>query len=342
MLVFSLFNPYSLSLDSDGPFPVLGRLLTSRCMPIEDTNISSFANKTVLITGATSGCGFHCAKALSRVNCHLILTARNREKGEAASREIASMNPSSGATVDFLEMDMTSYTSIYTFRTKLQQYSQLDVAILNAGMYSTDFNLCPETELEETLQVNFLSTCLISLLLIPLLLKCSQQSRLLFISSEAHAWAAPRQTSFQDLQTQLNDPAAYACYERYHISKLLLVLWTQRLSSQIDPEKLLIASASPGFCRSGLFRLFNFHALAAFLEKLVCRTPDKGASQYILALGCMSKETHGAFYSDNKFRRPATATATYSAVSLRNSLWDDIQRLLPTWIQGVGQDIFAI
>ncbi|GAB1206109.1 hypothetical protein APSETT445_004790 [Aspergillus pseudonomiae] len=123
-----------------------------KCMPIDDTNISSFTNKTVLITGATSSCGFHCAKAPSRVNCHLILTARNREKGEEASREIASMNPNSGATVNFLEMDMTSYTSIYTFRTKLQQYSQLDVAIFNAGMYSTDFNICPETELEETLQ----------------------------------------------------------------------------------------------------------------------------------------------------------------------------------------------
>lgn len=143
---------------------------------------------------------------------------------------------------------------------------------------------------------------MISLVLIPLLLK-SSQPRLLFISSEAHAWAAPRQTTFRDLQAQLNDPTAYTCYERYHISKLLLVLWTQQLSLHISPERLLIASASPGFCRSGLFRLFNSHALARCVERLVCRTAEEGASQYILALRCMNEASHGAFFADNNFKR---------------------------------------
>jgi NAD(P)-dependent dehydrogenase (short-subunit alcohol dehydrogenase family) len=151
-------------------------------------------------------------------------------------------------------------------------------------------------------KVNFLSTASISVLLIPLLLKCPQRPYLLLISSEAHAWADPRQSSLPALLEQLNEPTAYKSYERYHISKLLIVLWVETLASLLSSKKILVASASPGFCRSGLFRLFNGNSLARCLESLVCRTSDEGASQYLMALKCLDPANHGMFFSDGQFR----------------------------------------
>lgn len=136
----------------------------------------------------------------------------------------------------------------------------------------------------------------------PLLLRQPTQGRLLIISSEAHAWANPQQKSFTALMEMLNQPDTYPCYARYHISKLLVILWMQELARRIDPTRVLIASATPGFCRSGLFRSFSGKTIADYLERLVCRTPDQGAWQYLTAIEGMDVEVHGCFFADGKFR----------------------------------------
>jgi short-subunit dehydrogenase len=155
MLPFSLRNPYALSLDPNGPFPVLGRLLSTKCIPTADIDLSCFANKTILITGVTSGCGLRCAKAFARIGCRLILTARDRSKGEAAVRKISEEPGTISPTTRFviLELDMTAPTSICDFKAKLEKEEYLDIAILNAGVYRTDCATCPETQMEETIQV---------------------------------------------------------------------------------------------------------------------------------------------------------------------------------------------
>ncbi|KAE8385185.1 NAD(P)-binding protein [Aspergillus alliaceus] len=319
MLAFSLRNPYSLSFDRDGPFPVLYRLLRTKCTPTEEIDVTGFENKTILITGVTSGCGLRCAKAFARVACHLIVTARNREKGEDAVRQIIdSLEPSlCTAKVDLLELEMTSERSISAFKYKLSKYASLDVAILNAGVYQPEFTICPETGQEETVQVNFLSNCAIALLAIPSLLRSHDQGRLLLISSEAYAWANPKQHTFSMLLKQLGDPDAYTSYERYHI----------------------IACASPGFSRSSLFRSFNSSKIAQFLEDMVCRSSDEGASQYIMAAKGLDDHTNGAFFSDGRFRELATAAISEAATGLCDSVWDGVLGILPVCVQAVAQDL---
>ncbi|KAB8233907.1 NAD(P)-binding protein [Aspergillus alliaceus] len=341
MLAFSLRNPYSLSFDRDGPFPVLYRLLRTKCTPTEEIDVTGFENKTILITGVTSGCGLRCAKAFARVACHLIVTARNREKGEDAVRQIIdSLEPSPcAAKVDLLELEMASERSISAFKYKLSKYASLDVAILNAGVYQPEFTICPETGQEETIQVNFLSNCAIALLAIPSLLRSHDQGRLLLISSEAYAWANPKQHTFSMLLKQLGDPDAYTSYERYHISKLLVVLWVQQLATRLDQNELLVACASPGFSRSSLFRSFNSSKIAQFLEDMVCRSPDEGASQYIMAAKGLDDHTNGAFFSDGRFRELATAAISEAATGLCDSVWDGVLGILPVCVQAVAQDL---
>ena len=47
-------------------------------------NIPSQQGKTFLITGANSGLGFEATKVLSKKEAHIIMTARNLQKGNEA------------------------------------------------------------------------------------------------------------------------------------------------------------------------------------------------------------------------------------------------------------------
>ena len=49
-------------------------------------------NKTILITGASSGIGWSTAKLLSSEGHHLILCGRNKKKLTKLSRELSSKN----------------------------------------------------------------------------------------------------------------------------------------------------------------------------------------------------------------------------------------------------------
>lgn len=155
MLDFSFSNPYTLTFDPYGPFAVLYRLLFSRSGSVREKDLSNYANKRVLITGGTSGCGLECTKAFARAGAHVIVTARNSEKGKFLREEIMKETDTLHITpkVDVLELEMSSEDSITAFNTRLQEYPSLDLVILNAGIYQTDFVICENTGREQTLQV---------------------------------------------------------------------------------------------------------------------------------------------------------------------------------------------
>ncbi|KAL4964898.1 uncharacterized protein BDV14DRAFT_189946 [Aspergillus stella-maris] len=348
ILPFSLQNPYAFSLTNpDSPLRTLIRLLTTPNIPISSVNLALFTGKTVLITGATSGCGFECAKALARVGCKLVLTARSKEKAMVLKREIEEAEGVDGMTsVDVLTLDMGDYGSVRAFGEGMKKvYGFLDAVVLNAGVYCAEFGRC-KTGMEETTQVNFISTAALSLLLLPLLQnapsKDNSPSRLLFISSEAHGWSSPRQDNLTSLLDALNDPTAYKPWMRYHISKLLLVLWTKELSSRLGPKKVLVSSASSNFTRTGMFRGFSHKFVAGLIEKSVCRTAEQGAAQNLEALVRMGGEGgHGGFWSDGGFRRTTAAAKTSNAVGLRESMWDGLMKVLPEDITEHAKEKFV-
>ena len=306
MLSFSLLNPYTLSLDRDGPFFALYRLLTVASPSIYTLDLSQYAGLTILITGATSGCGLECAKALSRAGCHLILTSRDQKRGEEIKQEILQGARAANAptTVSIVELDMTSFQSLRLLPSRLQELvDHLDVVILNAAVYQTEFSICSQTGWELMIQVNVLATCALTLIFRPYLSR-AQSGRLLIVSSEAHAWAQLRSSSSSELLSELNKAHSYPCYQRYHITKLLVILWGRELSRREEWKGVSVAAVSPGFSRSRLFRDFNGSMASRALERVVCRTSEKGASQYMLALHALAPGVTGrCFWSDGMWRR---------------------------------------
>ena len=97
--------------------------------------------RSILVTGGNQGIGFAVCKQLAiEHNCHVYLTARNPEKGQAAVSKITSLinsTPSCTGSVDFIPLDTSNESSIQqaaqTARSKLSN-SKLYGIVNNAGI----------------------------------------------------------------------------------------------------------------------------------------------------------------------------------------------------------------
>lgn len=96
-------------------------------------NIPSQQGKTILITGANNGLGFEATKVLSKKGGHLIMTARNLQKGKEALNAIKKENPN--AKLDLMQLDLADLNSIRKFSDEFHsKYSKLDVLVNNTGV----------------------------------------------------------------------------------------------------------------------------------------------------------------------------------------------------------------
>ena len=113
----------------------------------------NFSDKTVIITGASSGIGkalaFHFAKEGARV----VLAARNKQK----LQEIARMIRHDGGVCTIIETDVTKHHDCYYLIDKtLDIYGKIDILINNAGIsMRAAFNDTDVHVLEQLMNTNF-------------------------------------------------------------------------------------------------------------------------------------------------------------------------------------------
>lgn len=127
----------------------------------------SFANRTCLITGATSGLGFETAVHYVKLGAvKVYITARTVTKGRAAREAIEARTGRTGV-VEILTLDMDDFAGVTTFMDILKRdIKALDIILLNAGLMTWDHEISPDGW-EKTIQVDALSTVLLALLLLP-------------------------------------------------------------------------------------------------------------------------------------------------------------------------------
>lgn len=90
------------------------------------------ANKTILITGASSGLGAGMARNFAEMGYNLALCARRTDRLEALKTEILEKNPNVKVSVKAL--DVLDYDSVFVvFREFQQEFGKLDRIIVNAG-----------------------------------------------------------------------------------------------------------------------------------------------------------------------------------------------------------------
>ena len=278
----------------------------SKPVPLpKNTNLSG---KVAIVTGASTGLGFHsCIHLLSFKLSHLILAVRSVAKGEEAASKLHSQFPKS--KIDVWELEMSSYPSIQAFIHRVEKdLSRLDIVILNAGLVKQERNIVQGTSHEEVLQVNYLSTVLLSILILPALKTKSPPSepgRLSIVGSGTALVAkfpnrdqVPLLKSFDDL-----DEAKWNPDERYQCSKLLGHYFLVKLVQFVDTKDVIVNIVDPGLCKgSGLFRDVSglVSVVFAVVKSLFGRTLEVGSSTYVDAAVVKGEESHGCYVMDWK------------------------------------------
>lgn len=134
--------------------------------PPKDTDLSG---KVAIITGASAGLGLEASRQFLSLNLTtLILAVRNFSKGNLVATHLRAQFPK--ANIKVWELEMESYESIQKFVERCSdELERLDIAILNAGIQRLRFERVTATGHEKYIQVNYLSTMLLAVLLLPIL-----------------------------------------------------------------------------------------------------------------------------------------------------------------------------
>ncbi|KAI1441906.1 hypothetical protein F5Y02DRAFT_410533 [Annulohypoxylon stygium] len=295
--------------------------------PPENTNLHG---KVAIVTGSNSGLGLESSRQLLSFGLSsLIIAVRSAEKGEQVALKFRSQFPE--ATIQVWPLDMESYDSIQTFIYRVKaKLPRLDIAILNAGMQAAQFSVVPGTGHERLIQVNYLSTMLLGILLLPILKTKSspmQPGRLTIVSSGTARGAkisgldgAPVLSALDDISRPW-DPV-----ERYAVSKLLGHLFMVNLAHYVNAEDVIVNLVDPGLVKDTGLQRFAPPLIAAFFycyKAVLGRAVPVGASTYVDAAVVKGKESHGCYVANWEISSFAAFVYTPEGAVVKEQLWKE-------------------
>jgi len=208
--------------------------------------------KVVVITGANTGIGKETARDLARRGAEVHMLVRNKERGEAAKKDIET---DVGGEVFVHYLDLASLESVRDCSKLLKKkLDRIDILINNAGVMAT-----PEWRTKEGFELQFgtnhLGHFLLTTELLPLLRKAGN-ARVVVVSSSGHAMGT---MEFDDLNWRSRPYDSLAAYGQ---SKLANILFAKELARResILGSGVTTYSVHPGIVKTELFR----HAIETF------------------------------------------------------------------------------
>lgn len=274
----------------------------------------SVVRKTVIITGANVGLGLEAsAHVANKKPSLLIATCRDTVKCEQTVnilRERCAGTPP--ASLDSWPLDLSSFDNVRSFvdRFVAEGPERLNILVANAGTFRPVYTQTQD-DWEVMLQVNYLSIALLSILLLPHLLRsatCDDPSRLVLVSSLGHYLVEPMLTDSQNWHHILGAISAekfgVSGASRYNLSKMLQVAFVRELGARLpSPTPLVITAVNPGLCHSSLQRELEKYCLLrmvlAFVKWLLrARTSEMGSRNLVYAaLATNAQDLHGRYMS---------------------------------------------
>lgn len=260
--------------------------------------------KTIVITGGSSGIGAAAARMLRERGAQVAITGRSQETLRLA-REIGA---------DAFLADFAKLRDVRALAAQLlAKYPRIDVLANNVGGVIATRQLT-EDQHEKTLQVNHLGGFLLTLLLRERL----EQSNAAIIdtSSGAHRMG---HVDMNDLENARN----YKAWRAYGTAKLMNILHAKELNRRFRGVRAV--SFHPGVVATGFAREGSSMTRVLYesvLRKLFMISPEKGADTLVW-LATTNDWTPGAFYIK---RREAPVKPQANDAELARALWDWSER----------------
>jgi NAD(P)-dependent dehydrogenase (short-subunit alcohol dehydrogenase family) len=185
----------------------------------------------VVVTGGNRGIGLEICRQLADRGARVVLTARDREAGEAAAAKLAEGDRS----VHFHPLDVTDAASVITLRGFLENtFDGLDVLVNNAGILPDEDAsglTVPLATVRATLETNTLGPLRLAQELVPLLSR-GRRGRIINMSSGMGA--------LTDME---------GGYASYRISKTALNAVTRILAAELAGS-VAVNSMCPGWVKT--------------------------------------------------------------------------------------------
>jgi NAD(P)-dependent dehydrogenase (short-subunit alcohol dehydrogenase family) len=224
--------------------------------------------KTVLVTGANQGIGKATAIALAAKGAHVVIVARNADKGRAALAQVQAAAPG-GA--ELIVADLSSQEQVRRAAAEFKSHhDRLDVLVNNAGVYVPERHVTADG-LEETFGLNHLGYFLFTKELLDVI-QATPKARIVNVSSDAHRGA---RMHWGDLQFERT---AYRGFQAYGQSKLANVLFTYELARRLEGTGVTVNCLHPGVIGSGFAQTYG--SALSILVKIArpfMLSPEEGA-----------------------------------------------------------------
>jgi NAD(P)-dependent dehydrogenase (short-subunit alcohol dehydrogenase family) len=146
---------------------------------------NTYDGKLVVITGATSGIGYHTARKYASHGANILCINRNLQKSETLCHEIKN---EFGVNCEYKIADLSNLHDIHRVAEELLNLdTPIDVLIHNAGIYLTKRELTNDG-LEKVFVIQYLSSFILNFVLMDKL-KSQGKARIIMVNSEGHRFA---------------------------------------------------------------------------------------------------------------------------------------------------------
>jgi retinol dehydrogenase 13 len=266
-------------------------------MPQKTTTVR-MDGRVCVLTGATSGVGYHAAKRLVEGGARLVLVCRNAEKAAHVKDELEGEYRTS---VRILQADFSRLAEVRKAAgVILEEYPRIDVLINNAGIHMSRRSLT-EDGLETAFCVNHLASFLFTRLLLPRLLE-SAPARIIQVNSQGHRFGG------LDLDDLNWDRRRYRGLQGYGASKVAQLLTVWELADRLKGTGVTVNAMHPGGVRTNIG--MNNGLLYQWYQRLliwpILKAPRiSGEAIYYLAAAPEMAEVSGRFFNLTIDEKPA-------------------------------------
>jgi NAD(P)-dependent dehydrogenase (short-subunit alcohol dehydrogenase family) len=191
--------------------------------------------RVAIVTGANRGIGLEVCRQLASNDIHVVLTARDPIKGEAAASQLQAQN----LDVVFHPLDVTQEQSIHLLRDHIgEQHGAADILINNAGILIDPSGSkvldSQDVTYRKTFETNFFGALSMCLAFTPLMLE-KGYGRIVNVSSGSG--------QLSDMES--GTPA-------YRVSKTALNALTRTLAAELKGRNVLVNSVCPGWVKTDM------------------------------------------------------------------------------------------
>lgn len=295
-------------------YPKQLNFLNNRKKPLKISTEDCF-NKTVVISGATSGVGLEAVKQYGKHHANIIIVVRNKEKAEQVINLYPEFN------ISYIIADFSDFDSVKNAAAELKkQTNTIDILINSVGIHQTKKQFSKHN-IELVFTVNHLSVLLFTYLLLDLV-NNSKQGRIIQVNSQGHRFGKVRLHDYNFKKVP------YVGLRAYGQSKTAQLLTMKKFEELLQETNTTINCMHPGGVKTNigmnnglLYRLWAKVFINRFLKDPII----SGQSLYYIGTAPELSNTTGKFFNLTEIEEPADHATDINSVE---PVWELSKKLI--------------